>query len=328
LARDGGIWLVPPDEQVEHTTDDAPFESFGRDEITKRLLADLPPGFRVHATTHYLIFYNTSQAYALWCGSLFERLYRAFTNYWTRKGCELSQPEFPLVAVVFADKQSYAKFTRPELGNASETMIGYFNLMTNRMLMYDLTGVEASGRNAGRNRTAAQIDQVLAQPEASRTVATIVHEATHQIAFNCGLHTRLSDCPRWFSEGIAMYFENPDLRNSKGWGSIGGVNALRIGQFQKYLGVRPTNSLETLLRDDSRFNDSKQSLDAYAEAWALTYFLIKKHSKEYVEYLALLSKKKPLLQDGPEKRLEQFRKIFGPLNVLDAEFLRFMSRLR
>ena len=57
----------------------------------------------------------------------------------------------------------------------------------------------------------------MAQPEALRTVSTIVHEATHQIAFNCGLHTRLSDCPRWFSEGIAMYFETPDLRSAKGW---------------------------------------------------------------------------------------------------------------
>ena len=29
----------------------------------------------------------------------------AFTNYWTRKGFELAEPEFPLVAVVFADEQ-------------------------------------------------------------------------------------------------------------------------------------------------------------------------------------------------------------------------------
>jgi len=54
--------------------------------------------------------------------------------------------------------------------------------------------------------TGAQIKQILAQPDALQTVSTIVHEATHQIAFNCGLHTRLSDCPVWFSEGIAMYF--------------------------------------------------------------------------------------------------------------------------
>ena len=69
-------------------------------------------------------------------------------------------------------------------------------------------------------------------------------------------------------------------------------------------------------------------MDAYAEAWALTYFLINKHPKAYVAYLAMLSKKKPLVEDGPEKRLDQFRQIFGELRPLDAEFLRYMARFR
>jgi hypothetical protein len=328
LARDGAIWAVPPEEQVEHKSDDKPFEPFSREEMTKRLLAELPPGFRVHQTTHYLIFFDTSPAYAQWCGSLFERLYMAFTNCWTRKGFELSQPEFPLVAVIFADKESYLKFSKPELGETGESIIGYFGLTSNRMTMYDLTGVEAQGRGSVRTRTAAQINQILAQPDAQRTVATIVHEATHQIAFNCGLHTRLSDCPRWFCEGIAIYFETPDLRNTKGWSGAGAINQPRLEHFQRQLASRPADSLETLIRDDRRFLDTKQVLDAYAESWALTYFLLRQHPKEYVAYLGMLSKKTPLLQDGPDKRIDEFRRAFGELKELDAEFLRYMSRLR
>jgi hypothetical protein len=326
-GRDGTIWAIPPEEQVEHTSDKQPFQPLSRDELAKRVLAELPRGFRAHATTHYLIFYNTSPAYAQWCGSLFERLYLAFINFWSRKGFELHAPEFPLVAIVFADKQSYLDFTRPELGEAGEAIFGYYALLSNRMTMYDLTGVESQGRG-GRIKTAAQINQVLARPEASRTVATIVHEATHQIAFNCGLHTRLSDCPRWFSEGIAEYFETPDLRSAKGWSGIGAVNATRLDGFQRYAAARPANSLERLLRDDARFSDAKHSLDAYSESWALTYFLIHKHPKQYVAYLAMLSKKKPLLQDGPDKRLEEFRQAFGELKPLDAEFQRYTDRLR
>ncbi len=328
LAQDGTLWAIPPEEQVEHTSDKQPFQPLARDEIAKRLLAELPRGFRTHSTTHYLIFYNTSPAYAQWCGSLFERLYMAFINFWSRKGFDLHPPEFPLVAVVFADKQSYLEFTRPELGEAGESIIGYYALLSNRMTMYDLTGVESQGRGAGRGKTAAQINQILARPDALRTVATIVHEATHQIAFNCGLHTRLSDCPRWFSEGIAEYFETPDLRSAKGWSGIGAVNPPRLAGFQQYAAARPANSLETLLRDDARFSDPKHSLDAYSESWALTYFLIHKHPKQYVEYLAMLSKKKPLLQDGRDKRLEQFRQVFGELKPLDVEFQRYMDRLR
>lgn len=328
LGRDGVLWAVPPEEQVQHSNDQQPFQPYSRDELSKRLLAELPPGLRVHQTAHYMIFHDTSPAYAQWCGALFERLYMAFTNFWSRKGFELRQPEFPLVAVVFADKQSYLKFSRPELGEAGEAVLGYFGLTSNRMTMYDLTGLESQGRGAGRNRTAAQINQILAQPEALRTVATIVHEATHQIAFNCGLHARLSDCPLWFSEGIAMYFETPDLRSPKGWSGLGAVNQSRLAQFRQYLDGRPADSLETLIRDDRRFREPKQALDAYADAWALTYFLLQKHPKEYVAYLAALSKKQALMADAPERRLEQFRQAFGELIPLDAEFLRYMARVR
>lgn len=325
-SRDGVLWAITPDEQIKHTSDAVPYEPFDRDEIIKLVLAELPSNFRVHKTANYLIFYDTSSAYAQWCGSLFERLYMAFTNFWKRKGFVIRKPEFPLVAIVFADRDSYLRFSRPELGDAAESVIGYFAMLTNRMTMYDLTGVEAAGLNSGRGRSAAQINRILNQPNAQHTVATIVHEATHQIAFNCGLHTRLSDCPVWFSEGIAVYFETPDLGSAKGWRGIGAVNRPRLERFYRYLATRPADSLETLIRDDTRFRDPKLALDAYAEAWALTYFLIRQHPKEYVAYLAMLSEKKPLLYDDANGRIDQFRKAFGDLKQLDVKFLRYITR--
>ncbi len=328
LAQDGVLWTIQPDELVKHTSDNVPFESFSREEMAKRVLAELPQNFEVYQTAHYLIFHDTSRAYAQWCGALFERLYMAFRNYWTHKGFELADPEFPLVAVIFADKQAYLKYSRGDLGPAAESISGYFNLLTNRMTMYDLTGVESAGQPAKYISTPAQINQILSQPDALQTVSTIVHEATHQIAFNCGLHTRLSDCPLWLSEGIAVYFETPDLHNAKGWNGIGAVNQLRWQQFQNYLLRRPADSLETLIAADKRFRQTKGSLDTYGEAWALTYFLMRQHPKEYLAYLGMLSQKKPLSPDSPATRLEEFQKIFGDIKKLDAEFLRYMSKMR
>ncbi len=324
-ARDGMLWLIPPEEQIAHTSDDKPFRSYSRDDLSKRILSQLPRGFDCYSTKHYMIFHNTSNAYAQWCGSLFERLYSYFNNYWTHKGFDLSEPEFPLVAVIFADKREFAKASQAELGEATSSIIGFFSLMSNRTTMYDLTGIDAMGRPRGHNNKTAEINEILSQPDAEWDVSTIIHEATHQIAFNCGLHTRLSDCPKWFCEGIAMFFEAPDLRNSKGWSRIGDVNRPRLEQFQKYLAARPASSLETLIRDDKRFNDTKRALDAYAEAWALTYFLLHQHPKEYIAYLSMLSAKKPLVQDGPEKRLHEFQQSFGDLKTLDTEFLRYMA---
>ena len=125
-----------------------------------------------------------------------------------------------------------------------------------------------------------------------------------------------------------MYFESPDLRSARGWRGIGNVNWPRLELFQQSLAGRPANSLETLLRDDKRFLDPKRALTAYAEAWALTYFLIHQHQKEYVAYLRLLSAKKPLMQDSSEERLDEFRRTFGDLAKLNAELVRYMVRAR
>lgn len=328
LARDGTLWAIPPDEQIERTTEDRPFQSLTPEELGRQLLAELPAGFDVHQTAHYLICYDTSRVYAQWCGSLFERLYMAFTNFWGRRGFAIREPEFPLVAIVFADRDAYMRYSRAEVGEGIGSIIGYYSLRSNRMVMYDLTGSQSAGRVPRGGTSAARIDAVLAQPEASRQVATIVHEATHQIAFNCGLHTRYSDCPRWFSEGIAVYFETPDLASTRGWRGIGMINQDRLARFQHYMRRRPANSLETLLRDDKRFLDANLGLDAYAEAWSLTFFLLRRYPGKYIEYLRLLSAKKPLVEDGPERRLLEFREVFGDLRKLDAEFLRYMARPR
>jgi hypothetical protein len=328
LARDGVLWTVQPDELLEHTTDDVPFKPLSADEMPERLLSELPRGFDVHRTAHYLIFHNTSRDYASWCGSLFERLYLAFTNFWGRKGFALKAADWPLVAIVFADQRSYESFAREELGDTVRAIIGYFSLRTNRITMFDLTGVAGLGRG-GRGGTTAQINRILAQPEAERTVATVVHEATHQIAFNCGLHTRYSDCPLWFSEGIALYFETPDLAAAKGWSTVGAVNSPRLARFHDYAGRRPPDSLVSLVRDDKRLRDTQHGLDAYAEAWALTYFLLKQHPKQYVAYLKALSAKPPMQWDDPQTRIGQFKQAFGEdLRKLDADFTRYVLRLR
>ena len=328
LGRDGVIWTVEPKELVRRTHDDAPFEPLSAEQLSKQLLAELPKGFNVHRTPHYLIFYSTSKEYAQWCGSLFERLYNAFVAFWTRKGFKLFEPEFPLVAILFADRPSYEAHARGEVGEGAQSMIGYFSLKTNRMTMGDLTG--AAWLGGGRRTSASsQVARILSQPEAERMVATIVHEATHQIAFNCGLHARFSDCPPWFSEGIAIYFETPDLRNTRGWGTVGLVNRPRLAQFRDYLARRPSDSLVTLLTDDKRFRDPKTGLDAYAEAWALTFYLIRRQPDKYVAYLEALSAKKPLVWDDPETRLQEFKRAFGDdLKRLDSDFVQYTLRLK
>ncbi|HEY1601192.1 MAG TPA: DUF1570 domain-containing protein [Pirellulales bacterium] len=326
-GQDGVLWTVPPDDLVLHEEDDAPFKPLSSASLASRLLEELPAGFEVHTTKHYLIAYNTSKTYAQWCGGLFERLYGAFTNYWSRQGFELRTPEFPLVAIVFSDEVSYGRFAQSEVGEAAKSIIGYYSLATNRMTMYDLTGVQSLRAAGDRRGSLAEINQMLARPDAERMVATVIHEATHQIAFNCGLQTRYADIPLWISEGIAVYFETPDLSSKKGWGSIGSINLVRLTAFREYLQRRPTESLRTLVADDARFRDTTKAPDAYAEAWALNYFLIRQKPKQYRAYLQMLRAKKQLIWDDPDARLSEFTAAFGDPAELEVDFQRYMLKL-
>jgi hypothetical protein len=337
-AQDGGIlletatgtlWTIEPDEIVRRTSDDAPFAPPAADELGRQVLAELPDGFELYSTRHYLIAYNTSRPYAEWCGALLERLFMGFHNYWSRKGLKLEEPAAPLVAVIFSSREAYARHSQSELGGLADAVIGHYSLRTNLVMMYDLTGVESLRTTADRRSSAATINRVLARPEAEMSVATIIHEATHQIAFNCGLQKRFADVPLWVSEGLAVFFETPDLASARGWRTIGAVNHNRLAQFRRYLADRGPRSLETLIADDKRIRDTRTALDAYAEAWALNYYLLQHHPRKYVDYLRRLSEKPQLVWDDPQTRLAEFRSAFGDdLGRLDVDFLRYMQKVR
>ena len=329
LARDGALWIVQPEELLQRKRLSQEVKPLSQTEMSAQLMKEMPTGFRIHKTAHFLICYNTSKAYAQWCGALYERLYRAFYGYWKTAGITLQEPRYPLVAMVFEDRQTYLKYSRLDLGTAATAAIGYYNMRTNRTIAYDLTGVEGVAGGSQRLSSASHINRVLSQPAAERTVATIVHEATHQLAYNSGLQRRYADNPFWVSEGMAIFFETPDLKSTKGWRTLGGVNRVNLFNFRKYLSARPADSLQTLFLTDERFRDPEQAADAYAEAWALNYFLLRTRKDQYVTFLQKLAAQSPLTPADDARRLSEFKAVFGEdLQKLDTEFLRYMRRIR
>lgn len=328
-GRDGSLWTVTPDDLLERKSDGEPFLPYSQQELTGQLIESLPEGFDVHRTAHYLVCYDTSKAYAVWVGSLFERLYTAFSNYWKNRDFDLDAPHYPLVAVVFADRQHYLRYARPEVGAAIDGIIGYYSLRTNRITTYDLTGTEMIRGGDSRRGSVAEINRMLDRPQAEQAVSTIIHEATHQIAFNTGFQVRYADMPLWVSEGIAVYFETPDLKSKSGWRNMGEVNYKRLEQFRAYRQRRGKGSLAALVSGDERFRDAQTGLDAYAEAWALNYFLLRQRSQQYHAYLRRLSKKPPLIFAEPQERLAEFKDAFGgDLGSLDVDFLRYIDKVK
>lgn len=327
-TADGAIHRLPSDRITARSSDDAELEMYDEEQLAERLLQELPPGFQVHQSKHYVVCYNTTRTYAKWCSSLLERLQTAFLGYWKKRGANVHEPTDPLVVLVFANQQTYARHAKRELGDAVGNVIGYYSFASNRIVMYDLTGMQALKRAGGRRGSLRDISELLSVPAAEPLVATIVHEATHQISFNCGLQTREVDNPLWLSEGLAEFFETPDLSSSRSWSGVGKVNYSRWDRFRENYNSGRVFSLEQMIADDELFRDPKTAVDGYAQTWAWNYFLIRTQPKQYVAYLQAIAAKPLLRQDERRQRIADFQEHFGDdLNKLEANFHRFMSRL-
>lgn len=337
-ADDGGRYIVPGSDVISRESDDREFEPIDGEQLGERMLKELPPGFRIHTTEHYTIAYDTSREYAEWASSLLESLLEALTRYWKKEGLDLEEPRFPLGVVIHRSYDDYKQFARAEIGSTGA--VGYYSMRTNRVRMFDLTGsdevrAEAAGRSTRRG-SRRQITQMLSTPRAEPLVATIVHEATHQVAFNTGVMQRYADLPLWLVEGMAVYFEAPNAKSTRGWRGIGKVNYVRLKDFKRNLSKWNRSSLTSLIASDERLRNPRTAADAYADAWALNYFLIKRHGDEYVEYVKTMAAKNPL--EGPSERLsdkekasqrlDEFIEHFGELEDLERDFLRTMSRLK
>lgn len=328
-TADGAIHRLPSKSILNRKSDAEPLVPLTREELSAQLLAELPPGFRIHNSKNYIVCYNTTPTYAEWTSSLLERLQRAFIAYWKKQKSPVKAPEQPLVVLVFADQASYADYSKKDLGASVSNIIGYYNLETNRIMMYDLTGMQALRQNEGARGSRHDISALMSQPEAEPLVATIVHEATHQIAFNCGLQTRMVANPFWLTEGMATFFETPDLSRSSSWSGIGNVNYSRFDLFHDNYDAGKVIPLQRMLTDDKLFQTPTTAVDAYAQAWAWNYFLIRSRPKEYAAYMKAIAAKPVLVEDQKGQRVKEFQAAFGEdLGAIEDDFYRMMNRVK
>lgn len=323
MDRGGRLWPLVPDQIKSREDAGQAFTPFSQEEMAAELKKELGESFEVVTTKHYVLCSEASREYARWAGSLFERLMAAFDKYWDGRTLRVREPEFPLCAIILRDERRYREFALEDAGPDVLEALGYYSNLSNRMVMYDLT----AGLSGRPPQNVLELNLKLAGQVAN--VSTIVHEATHQIAFNSGMHVRMADNPFWLVEGMAMFFETPDLKNASGWRTVGALNQSRLRDYREYVKTRrPQGSLNAMLTADEKFQTANTALDAYSEAWALTHFLIKTKRTQYMAYLAKLAEKKPLEQDEPEERIAEFEAAFGPIGEVERDMAKYMASPR
>jgi hypothetical protein len=303
LGNDGRLWYLKPDQAQDLERFNQPFRGQTPVKMRADLQREFGSTFEVSAAGRYLVVHPRGQG-SEW-SQRFDELYRSFKIFFSVRGFQLREPEFPLVAIILRTKDEFYRYARKEKTQLQPGILGYYSPQTNRVAMYDVTTGQS---NAAWHANAE----------------TIIHEATHQTAFNTGIHSRFSPPPQWVAEGLGTLFEARgiwDARNSARPSER--VNRGRLAQFRSLLSKHKNDTLVQLISSDKMF---KGNIDiAYAEAWALTFYLSQTQPSKYAAYLARTAQQPDFQNYNSAQRLADFTAAFGDnFRLLDAQFLQYM----
>ncbi len=118
-----------------------PFVLFTPEELAADLLQQVPAGFEIAETDHYVVCSNSSSDYVDFCGRLLESVFSQYFRFMTELKIPVQKPSQKLPVVIFASAaefQAFALEQHPEISFADTP--GYFSVSDNQTLLLDLTG--------------------------------------------------------------------------------------------------------------------------------------------------------------------------------------------
>lgn len=307
LARDGRIVSFAPAEAAGFRKTSETFKSYSASQVRAALMRELGGAFEVSGTGHYLVAHPNGQR-DYW-SPRFEDQYRSFVHYFSARGLRLTEPEFPLVAIAFPTQQEFLNYAAAAGVRLSPYVLGYYEHNSNRIALFDVGGGGARSQNWQEHSE------------------TIIHEATHQMAFNTGVHQRFSACPLWVAEGLATLFEAPGVWDAHSNPSRESRLVVgRLQDFRQYARRRPRGSLADLIQGDRLFQQNPGA--AYAEAWALSFYLSETQPLKYGQFLTRVGTRSAFGDYPSNERMADFTGIFGAdLANVESRFLRFVEDL-
>jgi len=170
LRRDGRMTEVPVASHDDYQVLPAPFKPYSKTAIARSLQKEFGPKYKVSVTPNFVVVHPQGD-YQTWAKP-FEDLNVRFAN----------------LAVVLRTRREFDRMLASyHKGSLSANTLGYYSPKSNRVITYD--------PYEGKRK-----DWLL-------NTDTIVHEATHQTAFNRGIHSRYGASARWVSEGLACTCE-------------------------------------------------------------------------------------------------------------------------
>lgn len=322
-------------------------------ERTFRKTTNLPNNavqLKAETSSHYVLLHDTSDAKV---GrktrsqkriELLEAVYESYFMKFALDGVVLEPPKEHMMVLLFADESNFQRYSAqldPDLKLTSgfwspKDNIGvFYDQGTTRSMKLLASMAEDMQKNKLKLRGTAlsqdmahlanSFELLLKVSREESDIEVVSHEATHQLAGNSGILPRGKVGARWAHEGLASYFETPA---GAGWGGIGAVNQTRLADYRIISRDPNRRRLELIVSDQLFYiaRDLGEAVEAYGQAWALTYFLMETRFDKLLNYYQKCSAFED--EESPVRRVAAFVEIFGDLRTLEEEFHSFMRTLK
>lgn len=334
-------------------------ESLPEDSQTEKKLRSIVPraGMKIALSNHFILLHDTpskpekgsrrNKTRAQERLDLLEKVYESFLLLFHAQDVQLDIPRERMMVVLFQnyeDFNEYAKNISPSLASAS----GFWEQIRNVSYFYDhgttdkfklLEKImeekrkdmeEARKKKDPETIRYVKVLELLMEVERENSDITVVsHECTHQMAGNTGLFPRHVGIPSWVHEGLATYFEAP---GDGAWAGIGAVSTERLVFYRVLADHDRVHSNIDFIVGDQIFDYAKglgATLHGYAQAWALTHFLVENHVKELAAFYRTLGEMPPDVRLNPELLQQLFSRVFGSDHrQLDQEWRSYMRSVK
>jgi hypothetical protein len=281
LVGDNAIVMLPDGQLVTRRSNqispsERPFSGADREKLAEDLTERQFPGFKSRVTRHYIFVYNTSDEFAYGTSRILETMLPGVTEYCRQFKLDVSDPQVPLVVVMFRTEEEFQRYRRMPDG-----VVAYYHTLNNRVFMYEQSRL-------ARVRPDLAIQQ---------SISTIAHEGAHQVLHNIGVQQRLSMWPMWLSEGMAEFLAPTATGAKLRWKGVGQINDLRMFELEQYIKSRSAGKPDGQMIDQTVMA-ARLSSTGYASAWSLVHYLAKMRRPEFQKYLQEVSRLGPLETAG------------------------------